>query len=82
MGDGDVNLPGLKSQAPQLPTLAASITGDGQPPRWEPGHSVGPLHEGSAMGKVYRHTTPDMLARVVAAVEDRLAIALDHLKKG
>jgi hypothetical protein len=29
------------------------------------------------MAKVYRHTTPEMLARVVAAVADRLAIALD-----
>jgi integrase len=41
------------------------------------GHSAGPRHEGSPMGRVYRHTTPEMLARVVAAVEDRLAIAFD-----
>ncbi len=34
------------------------------------GHSAGPQHEGSPMGKVYRHTTPEMLARVVAAVEN------------
>jgi integrase len=40
------------------------------------GHSIGPRHEGSPMAKVYRHTTPEMLARVVAAVEDRLAVAL------
>jgi integrase len=40
------------------------------------GHSMGPRHEGSPMAKVYRHTTPEMLARVVAAAEERLAIAL------
>jgi integrase len=40
------------------------------------GHSMGPRHEGSPMAKVYRHTTPEMLARVVAAVEERLAVAL------
>jgi hypothetical protein len=27
------------------------------------------------VGRPYRHTTPEMMARVVAAVEDRLAIA-------
>jgi hypothetical protein len=41
------------------------------------GHSAGPRHEGSPMGKVYRHTTPEMLARVVTSVEERLAVALD-----
>jgi hypothetical protein len=34
-------------------------------------------HEGSPMGKIYRHTTPEMLARVVAAIEDRLRIVFD-----
>jgi len=40
------------------------------------GHAGG-QHEGSPMARIYRHTTPEMLARVVAAVEDRLVIALD-----
>jgi ribonuclease BN (tRNA processing enzyme) len=31
---------------------------------------------GSAMGAHYRHTTPEMAARVVAAVEERLVIVL------
>jgi hypothetical protein len=31
---------------------------------------------GSPMGRVYRETTPAMLARVTAAVEERLAVAL------
>jgi integrase len=33
--------------------------------------------EGSAIGLRYRHTTPEMEARVVAAIEDRLAVALE-----
>lgn len=32
--------------------------------------------EGSAIGRHYRHTTPEMHARVVAAVEERLAVVL------
>jgi integrase len=32
--------------------------------------------EGSAIGLRYRHTTPEMEARVVAAIEQRLAISL------
>ena len=32
--------------------------------------------EGSAIGAHYRHTTPEMAARVVAAVEERLVIVL------
>ncbi len=40
------------------------------------GHSGG-ARDGSPMGRTYRHTTPEMLARVVEAVEKRLAIALD-----
>jgi len=39
------------------------------------GHSGG-AREGSPMGRTYRHTTPEMLARVVAALEERLAGAL------
>jgi integrase len=42
-------------------------------------------HRGSAIGAHYRHTTPEMAARVVTAIEQRLAIvvqiaeaALDH----
>ena len=31
---------------------------------------------GSAMGAHYRHTTPEMAARVVAAIQQRLTIAL------
>jgi integrase len=38
------------------------------------GHSGEAQHEGSPMAKVYRHTTPEMLARVVTAVEERLAM--------
>jgi ABC-type multidrug transport system ATPase subunit len=33
-------------------------------------------HEASAIGAHYRHTTPEMAARVVAAVEERLVIVL------
>jgi hypothetical protein len=32
--------------------------------------------EGSTIGLRYRHTTPEMEARVVAAIEQRLAISL------
>jgi hypothetical protein len=32
--------------------------------------------DGSAIGLRYRHTTPEMEARVVAAIERRLAISL------
>jgi hypothetical protein len=38
------------------------------------GHCGG--REGSAIGLRYRHTTPEMEARVVAAIEQRLTIAL------
>jgi len=38
------------------------------------GHRGG--REGSAIGLRYRHTTPEMGARVVAAIEQRLATAL------
>jgi hypothetical protein len=31
---------------------------------------------GSAMGAHYRHTTPEMAARVIAAIEARLAVVL------
>jgi integrase len=33
-------------------------------------------HEASAIGAHYRHTTPEMAARVLAAVEERLVIVL------
>jgi integrase len=33
-------------------------------------------HQGSAMGAHYRHTTPEMAARVAAAVQQRLSIVL------
>jgi predicted ArsR family transcriptional regulator len=33
-------------------------------------------HRGSAIGAHYRHTTPEMAARVVAAVEERLVVVL------
>ena len=33
-------------------------------------------HQASAIGAHYRHTTPEMAARVVAAVEERLVIVL------
>jgi hypothetical protein len=32
--------------------------------------------DGSAIGTRYRHTTPEMEARAVAAIEERLAIGL------
>jgi hypothetical protein len=38
-------------------------------------HSAG-RHQASAIGAHYRHTTPDMAARVVTAVEQRLVIVL------
>ena len=34
-------------------------------------------HRGSAMGAHYRHTTPEMAARVVEAIQQRLAIVVD-----
>jgi hypothetical protein len=37
------------------------------------GHRGG---EGSAIGLRYRHTTPEMEARVMAAIEQRLATSL------
>ena len=33
-------------------------------------------HQGSAMGAHYRHTTPEMAARVVDAIQQRLTIVL------
>ena len=33
--------------------------------------------EASAIGTHYRHTTPEMAARVVAAVEERLVVVLE-----
>jgi integrase len=33
-------------------------------------------HQGSAMGAHYRHTTPEMAARVIAAVQQRLTVVL------
>jgi integrase len=41
------------------------------------GHAGGRRAEhGSAIGRVYRETTPDMRARVVAAIEKRLVVVL------
>jgi len=34
-------------------------------------------HLGSAMGTHYRHTTPEMAARVVEAIQQRLEIVLE-----
>jgi integrase len=39
------------------------------------GRGGGHAREGSAIGLRYRHTTPDMEARVVAAIEQRLAVS-------
>jgi integrase len=36
----------------------------------------GTQHLGSAMGAHYRHTTPEMAARVVAAIQARLSIVV------
>ena len=33
-------------------------------------------HRGSAMGAHYRHTTPEMAARVVDAIQQRLTVVL------
>jgi hypothetical protein len=33
-------------------------------------------HPGSAIGAHYRHTTPEMAARIMAAVEERLVVVL------
>jgi integrase len=42
------------------------------------GHAGGRhLEQGSRMGRVYRETTPEMVARVVAAIEARLAVVLE-----
>jgi hypothetical protein len=41
------------------------------------GHAGGRrVEHGSRIGRVYRETTPEMLARVVAALEQRLAVVL------
>jgi integrase len=40
------------------------------------GHASGQRRDGSATGPRYRHTTSEMEARTVAAVEQRLAVAL------
>jgi integrase len=41
------------------------------------GHAGGRrVEHGSRIGRVYRETTPEMLARVVAAIEQRLAVVL------
>jgi integrase len=37
----------------------------------------GSQHRGSVMGVHYRHTTPEMAARVVDAIQQRLTIVLD-----
>jgi hypothetical protein len=42
----------------------------------------GPLHGGSLIGNRYRWTTPDMEARVVAAIEQRMAISLAVAARG
>jgi hypothetical protein len=34
-------------------------------------------HDGGPVGRRYRHTTPEMQARVVAATEERLKVALE-----
>jgi integrase len=44
------------------------------------GHRGG--HEGSAIGLRYRHTTSEMEARVVAAIEERLSIAIAFVETG
>jgi hypothetical protein len=33
-------------------------------------------HRGSAMGAHYRHTTPEMAARIIEAIQQRLTIVL------
>jgi hypothetical protein len=38
--------------------------------------SRGAQHLGSAMGAHYRHTSPEMAARVVAAIQARLSIVV------
>jgi hypothetical protein len=40
------------------------------------GHASGQRRDGSATGPRYRWTTPEMEVRVVAAIEERLAVAL------
>jgi len=46
------------------------------------GHASGQRRDGSAAGPRYRHTTSEMEARVVAAIEQRLALALNVAAKG
>jgi integrase len=40
------------------------------------GHATGQRRDGSATGPRYRWTTPEMEARAVAAIEERLAVAI------
>jgi hypothetical protein len=41
------------------------------------GHASGQRRDGSAIGPRYRWTTPEMEARAVAAIEQRLGVALE-----
>jgi hypothetical protein len=43
------------------------------------GHERRGAHDGSEVGTRYRHTTPELLAQVVAAVDERLVVALRSL---
>jgi integrase len=46
------------------------------------GHATGLRRDGSTTGPRYRHTTPEMEARAVAAIEQRLAVALPVAGRG
>jgi integrase len=68
-------------------TLATWLEDDGIPARvidelmgHEPS-TRGAQHLGSAMGAHYRHTTPEMAARVVAAIQARLSIVVTTAKE-
>jgi integrase len=66
-------------------TFATWLEEDGIPARVIDelmGHTGGRRAEhGSAIGRIYRETTPEMLARVLAAIERRLDIVLDSARK-
>ena len=62
----------LGGRSPRAPPASC---GPSTCPTTDPTSRAG-QQRGSAMGAHYRHTTPEMAARVVAAIQQRLTIAL------
>src|SRR4029453_1947175 len=58
------------------PQPAAGGRGSARRPRLPPTSRPG-QQRGSAMGAHYRHTTPEMAARIATAIEQRLTMVLE-----